>query len=317
MNCAACGQENPTDHKFCSGCGKPLRDDTRQPEAVRSYSVVLQTAPNDDVERFAIARKLAEMLEIPKQEAMEKVASVPAVVTTVESRTEAENVQKTLETLGLTSLVRPYEIAGRTAPAPCPAQPPKQEVQPKGGVDTLSLAVLSGWNKTTVGMGLIAALLWYLSDLFSPLNYDGGISDYAGWFTRAKWTFLTIFLGCAIFGAYCRVRYAVGRLSVSRLVLRVAGFCVGTSLVFVGTLVSLSGLILTVQLRLSGVLTLLLGVVLVRTGMALCGIRKRWLVQLPCPYCQAPHEWEGERVFKCLVCEQRVLVEGGVAVKLT
>ena len=114
MYCGACGQENPGEQNYCSGCGKPLRAATLPPQQTleppdnKKYSVILTAAPQYDLDRFFAIRQLAATRLISEKESTLLVENAPSIVASVGSVAEAENIQKALEPLGLTLVIRPY-----------------------------------------------------------------------------------------------------------------------------------------------------------------------------------------------------------------
>lgn len=108
MYCGACGQENPSEHRFCSGCGKPLRATTpTAPSQSVKWSVILQAPTADETSRYYTIKKLAEVMKTNEQQAKQKVEAAPCILATVESLAEAERLRRELRPTDVALLIRP------------------------------------------------------------------------------------------------------------------------------------------------------------------------------------------------------------------
>ena len=107
MFCGNCGVENPPEHNFCSACGKPLQSAMPTTSQNGRYSVILQSVPQDEFERFRLSKQLAELLNITEQEISGKIANAPSIVASVGSLAEGEEVQQRLQGFGVEVRLRP------------------------------------------------------------------------------------------------------------------------------------------------------------------------------------------------------------------
>ncbi len=105
MFCGVCGKESIAENKFCTGCGKPLAALAHAPNG--RYSVILQSLPPDEFERFRVIRQLAGVMKLSEQELAARMKNTPSTIASVESLAEAEGLQQALEPLGVTVSVTP------------------------------------------------------------------------------------------------------------------------------------------------------------------------------------------------------------------
>jgi len=107
MFCGNCGQENPTEHHFCSACGKPLQSATEQPHQNGHYSVILSSVPQDAFERFRVAKQLAELMGMSEQETAAKIETAPCIIASMATLADAQALQNKLQPLALGICLRP------------------------------------------------------------------------------------------------------------------------------------------------------------------------------------------------------------------
>ena len=98
-----CRKLSPDEDNFCRSCGKPLRLMTPSAPSHKSrYSVILQSVPQDEVERFRVIKQLAGVMNVSEQEVRAKVENSPCVIASVESLMEAEGFRQALKPLAVT-----------------------------------------------------------------------------------------------------------------------------------------------------------------------------------------------------------------------
>ncbi len=228
MFCGACGKENVAEDKFCTGCGKPLAVLAHVPNG--RYSVILQSVPPDEFERFRLIKQLAGVMALPESQAKALVESAPSIVASTDGLEAAENLQKRLSELTVETLVRPVgqeQLDRLREQARLETQKASQRIAPPHRVPTYEELAEMGRKvekeyeaRTTgsyiagveekngldesirsslIGLGLFAAGLWLFQPVMTAGAANGFLSSWMFVYVAAKWLLTVAFVASFVF----------------------------------------------------------------------------------------------------------------------